>query len=60
MDTVSIIFLACTAILISCIFALNIAYEAQQRHERYIMRKMVTDMQKIEVAMYDANKSKGF
>lgn len=60
MDTVSIIFLACTATLLLCIFALNLAYEAQQRHERYIIRKMTSDMQKVEVAMTDAKKVKGY
>ncbi len=56
MDTTAIIFLVCTLVLLSCIFALNIAYEAQERNNREMLRKMVSDVRKIEAAMEDARR----
>ena len=54
MDTVSIVFLACTTALLLCIYALHVAFEAQLRTERYVVQKMFSDIHKIEAAMTDA------
>lgn len=56
MDNTSIIFLACTVTLLLCIYALHVAHEAQLRIERYVVRKMVTEIKKIDAAIEDAKK----
>ena len=58
MDTVSIVFLLCTAALLSCIYALHVAFEAQARNDRYVLRKMISEVRKIEAAMDDAREIK--
>lgn len=56
MDTISVIFLVCTLVLLSCIYALQVAFEAQARNDRHVLRKMISEVRKIEAAMEDARR----
>ncbi len=48
--------IVCTISLLSCIYALHMALEAQTRHEKYVVKKMMIDDEKIEAAIEDYNK----